>query len=147
MSSVDYSTTDAPSHDDLAIVDEGLGAANEQAAPLGEVRPLACFARSEGRVIAGAIGRTWGPACELQQLWVAPHRRRQGIASRLVREFEAAAARRGCTSVFLETFSFQAPELYLRLGYEVKHELTVYPHGVVRYTLLRELPAADPQAQ
>jgi ribosomal protein S18 acetylase RimI-like enzyme len=130
-------------HDELpaaetALVDRGLGAANAAVAPLHEVRSLACFARSAGgAVIGGAVGRTWGRCAELQQLWVdGPHRGR-GIGRRLLREFEAAAARRDATEVFLETFSFQAPHFYRVLGYEVAYEHAVYPHGIVRMLMRR----------
>jgi ribosomal protein S18 acetylase RimI-like enzyme len=132
-------------HDDLPpeesrLVDEGLGIANDQAAPLHEVRPLSCFARAgSNAVVGGALGRTWGPCCELQQLWVEPAHRRQGIATRLVQEFESRAQARGCYVFYLETFSFQAPELYRSLGYEVQYEHAVYPHGIVKYVMVRKL--------
>lgn len=130
-------------HDDLPaaearLVDEGLGAANDRAAPLHEVRPLACFARlPSGEVIGGAVGRTWGPCCELQQLWVEPARRHAGVGARLVRDFEVRAQARGCRTFYLETFNFQAPQFYRKLGYEVRYEHAVYPHGIVKYTMVR----------
>jgi len=78
-------------HDDVPleeghVVDTGLGASNEAAAPLHDVRPLSCFARlPSGLVVGGAVGRTWGACCELQQLWVSPDHRHQGIGAHLVR--------------------------------------------------------------
>jgi ribosomal protein S18 acetylase RimI-like enzyme len=131
-------------HDEIpleegAIVDAGLGESNDQAAPLHEVRQLSCFARlASGIVIAGAVGRTWGTCCELQQLWVSPEYRRQGIASRLVRTFENHARCRGCHTFYLETFSFQAPDLYRSLGYEVKLALQGFSSGISKYTMVRE---------
>jgi ribosomal protein S18 acetylase RimI-like enzyme len=130
-------------HDDVpaaegALIDAGLGSSNEAAAPLHEVRKLSCFARlSDGAVIGGAIGRTWGRCCELQQLWVEPAYRRRGIGAQLVREFEALAGDRGCAVFYLETFNFQAPSLYRSLGYEVKYEHNVYPHGISKYVMVR----------
>jgi ribosomal protein S18 acetylase RimI-like enzyme len=139
-------------HDDLPpeesrIVDQGLGSANEQAAPLHEVQPLSCFARSaSGQVAGGAIGRTWGPCCELQQLWVDPAFRGAGIGTRLVKEFEARARARGCHIFYLETFNFQAPQFYSSLGYEVRYEHAVYPHGIVKYTMVRKVAAGETAA-
>ncbi len=130
-------------HDDLPadetrIVDSGLGDANVAAAPLHEVRPLACFARlASGEVIGGAVGRTWGACCELQQLWVSPAHRRRGFGARLIREFEAHARARGCDAFYLETFSFQAPGLYRALGYATAYEHAVYPHGIVKYVMVK----------
>ena len=132
-------------HDDLPpaesrLVADGLGLANDEAAPLHEVRPLSCFARlASGQVIGGAVGRSWGPCCELQQLWVEPAHRHQGIATELIKRFEAHGRTRGCHSFYLETFNFQAPALYQSLGYEPRHAHAVYPHGIVKYTMVHEL--------
>ena len=130
-------------HDDVPavegeLVDDGLGNSNAAAAPMHEVRALSAFARtSSGAVIGGAIGRTWGECCELQQLWVDPAWRRQGIGSALVHAFEARARAHGCSSFYLETFSFQAPSLYRSLGYEVGHELHGFAPGIVKYLMVR----------
>jgi ribosomal protein S18 acetylase RimI-like enzyme len=132
-------------HDDLpepgtSIVDNGLGDANEAAAPLHEVAPLSCFAHDDqGRVVGGAVGRTWGQCCELQQLWVEPALRAQGIGTRLVREFEQRAIARGCRTFYLETFSFQAPSLYRSLGYSARLEIAGFAPGIVKYVMVREL--------
>ena len=125
-------------HADASLVDAGLGEANDAAAPLHEVRPLSCFARSAaGEVMGGAVGRRWGSCCELQQLWVRPELRRQGLGGALVRAFEDHARGHGCSRFYLETFSFQAPSLYRSLGYEVTHELALYPHGIVKYLMVK----------
>jgi ribosomal protein S18 acetylase RimI-like enzyme len=133
------------SHDDhpvaeSAVVDEGIGQANDAAAPLHEVRPLSCFAHAaDGKVVGGAVGRRWGQCCELQQLWVAPAHRHQGIATELMASFERQAQAHGCETFYLETFSFQAPEFYRALGYEVAHENNVFPHGIVKYLMVKQL--------
>jgi ribosomal protein S18 acetylase RimI-like enzyme len=138
---------DVPPPEAVAAVDRGLGEANAAAAPLHEVAPLACIARDgEGRVVGGAVGRWWGGCAELQQLWVQEPSRRRGVGSALVREFLSMARARGCSSVFLETFSFQAPGLYRSLGFRVAHENDLYPHGIVRYHLVRRLDeTGDPR--
>ena len=107
------------------------------------MRPLSCFSRvgkgSAPVVIGGAVGRTWGAYCELQQLWVAPAHRRRGLDADLVRAFEQRAERRGCHTFHLETFSFQAPSLYRALDYVVKHKLHGFAPGVVNYLMVREV--------
>jgi GNAT superfamily N-acetyltransferase len=136
-------------HDDVpepegGIVDDGLGEANAAAAPLSEVRGLSCFARlPSGAVIGGAVGRTWGDCCELQQLWVDPVHRKRGVGARLVRLFEERAAARGCSTFFLETFSFQAPSFYESLGYAPATEFRGFPHGIVKYVMVRHAVPTD----
>ena len=140
MSQVAYTSHDDLPGEDAKVVDAGLDAANRAAAPLDEVRPMSCFARlASGEVVGGAIGRSWGPCCELQQLWVHPGHRQCGIGTRLVREFEALARSRGCVTAYLETLSFQAPGLYRSLGYETRHEHAVYPYGIVKHLMVRSL--------
>ena len=91
-----------------AAIDEGLGQANEAAAPLHEVRPVACAARlGDGTIIGGAVGRTWGLCCELQQLWVHPAHRRRRLGTPLVREFESAAKSRGCLTFIWRRSTFR----------------------------------------
>lgn len=129
-------------HDELPpeaeLIDAGLGAANEAAAPLHEVQRLACLARAAaGTVVGGAVGRTWGECCELQQLWVEPSHRRCGLGARLVRAFEDRAQQRGCRTFYLETFSFQAPRLYRSLGYEVRLEIPGFGAGITKYSMVK----------
>lgn len=128
-------------------VDAGLHEHNLAHSPLHQVRPLACslVADDGGTVIAGCTGRTWGRCAELQMLWVAPAQRGHGLGAQLVRAFEAAARARGCDTFYLETWSFQAPAFYRRLGYAVWLELAGFAPGVVKYTMLRQdTPTALP---
>lgn len=136
----DISVHDACPQAEAALVDQGLGDANDAAAPLHEVKPLSCFARdAEGQVIGGAVGRWWGRCCELQQLWVRPEYRRQGLGAQLVRAFEERGRAHGCTAFYLETFNFQAPQLYESLGYRIAHAHDVYPHGIVKFLMVKQL--------
>jgi ribosomal protein S18 acetylase RimI-like enzyme len=134
--------------DESAIVDKGLGEFNDQAAPLHEVRTLSCFVRDEdGRVIGGVIGRRWGQLCELQQLWVEAGHRGRGLGVGLVREFERHAVRKGCTSLCLETLSFQAPDFYLKLGYTIAFTMRGYPHDIRKYQMVKELGSVETVGQ
>ena len=132
-------------HDDVPadagrIVDDGIGAFNTAAAPLGDVKRLSCFARvPDGEVVGGAVGRTWGECRKLQQLWVSAARRREGIGAALLAHFETRAAQRGCRTVYLDTFSFQAPEFYRGLGYAVAAEIRGFPDGIVKHLMVKPL--------
>lgn len=140
MPAITIDTYNSHPPEECALVDSGLGQSNDEAAPLHEVQPLSCFARLDsGQVIGGAVGRRWGQCCELQQLWVQPSGRRQGTGSRLMQSFETLARSHGCTSIYLETFSFQAPRLYRSLGYEVEFEREGYPHGIVKFHMVKLL--------
>ncbi|MBK7661869.1 MAG: GNAT family N-acetyltransferase [Betaproteobacteria bacterium] len=128
---------------DALVVDEGLGDANDRAAPyLSEVRPLACFARQAGgRVVGGAVGRTWGRCAELQQLWVDEAHRGEGVGTRLLERFHADAGARGVRLFYLDTWTFQARPFYERLGYRVRLAIGGMRAGVEKYTMVRESSA------
>jgi ribosomal protein S18 acetylase RimI-like enzyme len=129
-----FRTTDTPPEDGLAAVDAGLEQHNHAVAPVSEVKRLASFAEDpSGKVVGGAVGRTWGKCCELLQLWVAPEHRTDGVGSRLLREFEAHARTRGCNVFYLTTLSVQAPEFYRKHQYVVLAQITGYPNGIVKY--------------
>lgn len=131
-------------HDELpgalvAPIAAGLEIFNRGAAALDDVRPLSCVARDGETVVAGAIGRSWGLCCELQQLWVDPPRRRDGLGRELLEAFEAAARERGCRTLYLETFSFQAPDFYQACGYREHARIEGFAPGVVKYLMIRDL--------
>jgi N-acetylglutamate synthase-like GNAT family acetyltransferase len=61
----------------------------------------------------------------------------RGIATQLVQAFEARACEHGCSTFYLETFSFPTPHLYELMGYIVAYEHKVYPHGIVKYIMVK----------
>ena len=139
--SIDSGDASVAAHD---LVDTGIGDFNDAAAPLAEVRPLACIARVGGEVIGGAVGRSWGACAELQQLWVREDRRGAGIGRRLLAAFETAAAARGAATCFLESFSFQAPAFYAAQGYATAWRNAAYPHSIVKHHMVKALGAVPP---
>ena len=70
-----------------------------------------------GELAAGMSGWTWGVAAGIAMTWVRESARGDGLGSTLLREFEDEARKRGCTHVFVTSFTFQAPGFYERQGY------------------------------
>lgn len=68
-------------------------------------------------LVAGVSGWTWGVAAGIGMTWVREDQRGTGVGSRLLDAFEAEARERGCTHVFVTSFTFQAPGFYERHGY------------------------------
>ena len=123
-------------------MDDGIDGFNHREPELRQVRALHVFARDErGQVVAGAVGRTWGQCAELQQLWVQEADRHQGVGRHLMALFEADAAARGCRLVYLDTFSFQAPGFYEKLGYRCVLQTRGFTRGIVKFTMHKVLGA------
>ncbi len=75
----------------------------------------------------------------LHLLGVAPQARGQGVGTRLMQAIEEEARARGCLGVWLDTYSFQAPGFYARLGYEEVGRIPDYPPGHARIVLAKRL--------
>ncbi len=72
---------------------------------------------STGDLVAGMSGWTWGLAAGIGMTWVHATARGAGLGARLLADFEDEARNRGCTHVFVTSFTFQAPGFYERHGY------------------------------
>jgi GNAT superfamily N-acetyltransferase len=133
----------APKPEDVRFLEERLYEFNVAATGIADGDLLGFFLRAEGgAVIGGAFGWTWGGTCYIRYLFVPAPLRKQGHGTRLMAAVEAEARRRGCRQIMLETHSFQAPEFYRRLGFEVTGRVENYPLGHQYLTLVKHLIAA-----
>jgi len=111
-------------------LDDAIGRFNMDATGMRDYWPCAIYLRdAAGRDRAGIVGHIWGRWLHVTLLFVDPDLRRSGHGTRLLGAAEAYARTKGCRGVFLETFSFQAPEFYPRHGYELFGRLDDYPPG------------------
>lgn len=142
MSSADFRVESRldPTSADVAQIDQGLHSYNQRAADLAAIRRFACYAwRDDGALAGGALARWWGTACELQQIWVDEALRRRGIGASLMLQVEATAIEHGCQLIYLDTFSFQAPEFYYQLGYQTACRFDGFPDGQSKFILQKSL--------
>ncbi len=85
------------------------------------------------------LGETYWDWLYIDLLWVKDELRGRGYGRRLLTLAENEARQRGAKNAYLDTFSFQAPEFYEQLGYEVFGELQDYPAGHQRYFFTKKL--------
>ena len=52
---------------------------------------------------------------------------------------EREVAGRGATVVYLDTFSFQAPEFYKRCGYRTALRIDGFPDGIARHLMMKDV--------
>lgn len=132
-------TVDDPGPDDVQRLISSLVAWNSTVAPPERYRSLAVFAYETDKLVGGAAGYTHWGWLFVSHLWVTDELRGDGLGSRLMREIESAAVRRGAGLAHLDTYDFQALGFYERLGYEQFAELKDYPHGHSRHFLKKRL--------
>ncbi len=90
-------------------------------------------------IVGGVIGETHWNWLYINLLWVKDELRGRGYGQRLLTMAEAEARQRGAANVYLDTFSFQAPDFYQQHGYRVFGELRDFPPGHQRYFLTKQL--------
>ena len=117
-----------PAPKDIRSLDDSLYAYNVEQTGSDDGTWLTIFVRDDtGGIVAGLHGWTWCGACKVERLWVRQDLRRQGYGQRLLAAAEQEARARGCDQLLLDTFSFQAPLFYKKLGYEVLAVLEGFP--------------------
>ncbi|WP_171163279.1 N-acetyltransferase [Streptomyces sp. I05A-00742] len=138
---------DTERHD---VVDQRLTADNADRSPVmrslrdtpaDDDVPLEVYATDgDGELAAGLVGRVQYHWLHVDLLWVDARHRGTGLGSRLVaRAEETARDRHGCVGSRVETWDFQAPDFYRKLGYRVVATVEDYPPGVTEYTLIKSL--------
>jgi GNAT superfamily N-acetyltransferase len=128
-----------PSNQDRRALSDGLEAYNEPFLPNADPHSLAVLLRDPGSELrAGLDGFTYAGWLFIRYLWVHADLRRGGIGRRLMAEAEAHARALGCHSVWVDTFTFQAPAFYAKLGYREFGRLD-YPPGHQRIFLQKQL--------
>ncbi len=120
--------SDVASLEDETKLRDALYEFNVEATGFRDGRRLSCFVY-EDQLIAGIDGFTWGSYARIELLWVAESHRGRGLGSRLLAAAEDEARTRGCSTIVLETHSFQAPNLYRKLGYVAVGTTTDTPKG------------------
>jgi ribosomal protein S18 acetylase RimI-like enzyme len=134
-----------PAHGDVQVLSDGLERFNRATVGGDGVKtPVAVWMRRGDRVLGGAYGDTHYGWLYLSLLWVDEAFRGRGWGGRLVRHFEAEGAARGCHGAWVDTYEFQAPTFYERLGYREFGRLDEFPPGSARLFFSKPLrPAGE----
>ncbi|SDL93074.1 GNAT family N-acetyltransferase [Sediminibacillus halophilus] len=99
-----------------------------------------CFTASEnGDIIGGITGTMYWQHLHIGFLWVDECHRSKGYGVQLLKQAEKLAEEKRCRLIFLDTFSFQAPEFYQKQGYQVFGVLEDHPQGFNQYFLQKRL--------
>lgn len=90
-------------------------------------------------LIGGLVATGFWNNLFIELLWVAESQRRQHIGTELMAAAESHARETNRHVCVLNTFSFQAPGFYLKLGYKAFGELVGSPSGHSRIWLAKWL--------
>lgn len=92
-----------------------------------------------GEPIGGLVGRTSLGVLFVDLVYLPKSLRGTGTGSRILAMAEEEGRKRGCSKAVLFTISFQAPEFYKKLGWQVFGEIAPNPPGATRIYLTKDL--------
>jgi N-acylglucosamine-6-phosphate 2-epimerase len=131
-----FTLTDTPNPEDRDYIHQRIKAFNNavsehhRAVRRSGPKPLDIFiCDSQGRLLGGLVASTYWGWLDIEDLWLDETLRGLGYGRELLAIVETEALARGCSRVFLQTFSFQAKGFYEKLGYQVVGRLDDYPPG------------------
>ncbi len=94
---------------------------------------------SDGEILGGVIGMTYWNWLYISLMWLPEVLRGQGYGRQLLEMAEDEGRKRGAEYAYLDTFSFQAPGFYKKLGYQLFGKLEEFPPGHSRFFLKKRL--------
>ena len=139
----DIVLTDAPDPAAHRVLIEGIVQFNRTQTGAEAPRPLLVLLKhpDTGEVLGGLSARTGLEWLYIELLYIPNDLRGAGLGAELMRRAETEAAQRGCSGVWVDTYSFQARGFYEKLGYKVFGILEDYPPGQSRIFLQKRLAA------
>ncbi len=90
-------------------------------------------------VVGGLYGKISYGWMFIELLSIPDSMRTQGTGTRLMQAAEALARQKGCVGIWLDTFSFQAPGFYRKLGFSEFGHIADYPPGHQRHFFEKRL--------
>lgn len=81
------------------------------------------------KTVGGIIVTILWNGIEINSLWVKESLRGKGLGKKLVEVGEKEGVKRGCTIIYTNTFTWQAPQFYEKLGYKPYGKLDNFPTG------------------
>jgi len=90
-------------------------------------------------IIAGISGWTWALVSEITLLWVKEENIKNGLRKMLLKATEDEIIKKGCTTIVLRSYSFQAPLFYEKNGYKTLYILDDFPNGYKHYNLVKRI--------
>ena len=109
------------------------------AGPFRYSRVVLTVRSPRGSVLGGLILQSYWKESYVELLWLSERARRLGFGRRLIAEAERRARRRGSRLLHLNTYSFQAPGFYEKLGFTRFGRMAGSPRGGSRHFYVKQL--------
>lgn len=95
--------------------------------------------KEESEIVGGMLGEIYYKGLHISLLWVRDDFRSKGVGTLLMEKAYELARETESNIVYLDTFSFQAPRFYEKLGFTIFGKIENFPEGFTRYFLFKRL--------
>jgi len=103
-------------------------------------RSINLFLRDKtGKAVGGIFCATYCETLYIDNFWIDEEHRKKGYGKSLIMQAENMASQLGCKLSHTSTFSYQSPEFYQNMGYNVFGVIDEYPDGIIQYFLKKRL--------
>ncbi|WP_391091601.1 GNAT family N-acetyltransferase [Vibrio sp. NH-UV-68] len=121
------------------VIYTGLKSFNMKHFPDQDVHSLACYVEDErGEFVGGLTGEIFTNTLFVEFLWIDESQRKSGVGSLLMARLETEAKAYGVTDLYLDTYTFQAPGFYAKLGFKEVGRYTGFPTAGVDKIFLQK---------
>ncbi|WP_283180847.1 GNAT family N-acetyltransferase [Pseudomonas svalbardensis] len=129
-----------PTNEDREAILAPLRAYNASQAGEANSQPIALLVRDDNdEILGGLYGRVFYRWLFIELLSVPEQARGQGMGTKLMQMAEDLAREKECIGIWLDTFDFQAPGFYRKLGYSELGQIADYPPGHKRFFFQKRL--------
>ncbi len=128
-----------PPKTELEIFWNGLRTFNSQFIKDDNFNFAAVIKNKEGKIIAGINGSSYWGKMHVNNLWVDENYRKLGLGKKLMNFVEKKAIKENCNGIQLDTFSFQAEEFYIKLGFKEFGRINNYNNDFTRIYMHKDL--------
>lgn len=110
-----------------------------QVGPLRYTRKIVTARDAKGKLLGGVVLESYWLETYVELLWCDGRVRRSGTGSQLIAQAETIARKRGSRLIWLNTYSFQAPRFYEKLGFKRFGGISGSPKGHSRHFYCKRL--------
>lgn len=108
---------------------------------IGEKRKHFCFlARESERIVAVCKGYSYTIELYISQIAVAETHRNTGLGRLMIGACENHARKTGCHTIWVDTYSYQAPDFYLKCDFQERHRIRNYRGDHDRIFFTKDVP-------
>ncbi|KDM91795.1 GNAT family N-acetyltransferase [Photobacterium galatheae] len=129
---MNFDFTFSPSEDEISEIYHGLVEFNGPHFPDLDEKGMACFIRDEsGEILGGLTGKLLFTTFHVNFFWLSESIRGLGHGRKLIQHVESEVKKFGAINIYLDTYTFQAPQFYEKLGFKEVGRYTDYPRSGV----------------